>query len=49
MIMGDRLKTIRIYTSEVRIGCRIISYQVKILMRFVYCNSIFCLEIIVIF
>ncbi|MEM5792947.1 MAG: hypothetical protein QXY45_01120 [Candidatus Aenigmatarchaeota archaeon] len=31
------MKTIRIYTSEVRIGCRIISYQVKILMRFVYC------------
>jgi len=30
---GDRLLTRRIDTSQVRIGCRIISYQLKILMR----------------
>lgn len=30
---GDRLKTLRIDTSETRIGSRIIAYQVKILMR----------------
>lgn len=30
---GDRLKTMRIDTSEIRIGCRIVSYQIKILMR----------------
>ena len=30
---GDRLKTMKVDTSEIRIGCRIISYQIKILMR----------------
>ncbi len=30
---GDRLKTMRIDTSEMRIGCRIIVYQLKMLMR----------------
>ena len=30
---GDRLKTMRIDTSEIRIGSRIIAYQIKILMR----------------
>ena len=41
---GDRIKTMRIDTSEIRIGCRIIVYQVKILMRI----NFFIVEILVI-
>jgi hypothetical protein len=35
---GDRLKTMRIDTSEIRIGSRLIAYQVKILMRINFCS-----------
>lgn len=35
---GDRLKTSRIDTSEIRIGSKIIAYQIKILMRINFCS-----------
>ena len=32
---GDRLKSIKPNVSEIRIGCRVIAYQVKIVMRLI--------------
>ena len=42
---GDRLQTLRKDTSELRIGSRIIAYQVKILMRI----NFYGIEMLVIF